>query len=46
MALFVTKIGHSWKLLLTVVTESSVLNMAGLLDSTMKNVDKSRFLRQ
>ena len=29
---FVTKMGNSWKLLLTVVTESFVLNVTGLLD--------------
>ena len=30
---FVTKIGNSWKLLLTIVTESFLLNVAGLLSS-------------
>ena len=29
---FVTKIGNSWKLLLTVVTESFILNVTGFLD--------------
>ena len=38
--LFVTKIGNSWKRLLTVVTENFVLNVTGLLDPIMKHVDK------
>ena len=31
--------GNSWKLLLTVVTESFVLNVTGLLSPTLKHVD-------
>ena len=45
MELFVIKKGNSWELLLTVVTESLVLNVKGLLDPTLKRVDKFR-LRQ
>ena len=33
-------IGNSWKLLLTVV-----LNVAGLLDATLKDIDKFRFFK-
>ena len=40
MGLFVTKNGNSWELLLTVVTDSFVLNVTGLLDPTLKGVDK------
>ena len=39
------KIGNSWELLETVVTESFVLNATGLLDPTLKLIDKFR-LRQ
>ena len=39
------KIENSWKLLLTVVTESFIVNMAGPLDLTLKPIDKFR-LRQ
>ena len=47
MELFGTKKGNSWKLLLTVVTESSMLNVAGLLDATLRDIGKFRFfLRQ
>ena len=35
MELFVTKIGNEWRLLLTAVTKSFVLNVAGLLDLTL-----------
>ena len=45
MELFVTKNGNSWELLLTVVTESFVLNETGLLDLTLKGIEKFR-LRQ
>ena len=38
--LFMTKIGITWKLLLTVVTESFVLNVMGLLDLTLKHITK------
>ena len=38
MKLFVTKIGNSWKLLLTVVKESFALNVTGLLDQTLKHI--------
>ena len=37
------KIGNHWKLLLIVVTESSVLNTVGLLDVTLKDIDKFIF---
>ena len=37
------KIGNNWKLLLIVVTESSVLNTVGLLDVTLKDIDKFIF---
>ena len=40
-----TKNGNSWELLLTVVTESFVLNETGLLDPTLKGIEKFR-LRQ
>ena len=36
------KIGNSWKLPLTIVTENFLLNMAGLLDPTLKDIDKLR----
>ena len=39
------EIGNSWKLLLTVATESLVLNVTGLLCLTSKCIDKFR-LRQ
>ena len=39
------KIGNGWKLLLTVVTLSFVLNVTGLLDRTLKLIDEFR-LRQ
>ena len=45
MELFVTENGNSWELVLTVVTEHSVLNVTGLLDPTPKHIDKLR-LRQ
>ena len=45
MELFVTKNGNSWELLLTVVTESFVLDETGLLDLTLKGIEKFR-LRQ
>ena len=38
MGLFVTKIGNSWKLLLTVVTESLAVNVTGLLDQILKHI--------
>ena len=37
------KIVNNWKLLLIVVTESSVLNTVGLLDVTLKDIDKFIF---
>ena len=40
MELFVTKKGNSWKLLLTFVTLSFILNVTGLLDTTLKCIDK------
>ena len=40
MALFVIKKGNSWKLLLTFVTLSFILNVTGLLDTTLKCIDK------
>ena len=45
MELFVTENGNSWELVLTVVTEHSVLNVTGLLDPIPKHIDKLR-LRQ
>ena len=42
MEFFVTKKGNSWKLLFTVVIESFVLNVAGLLDPALKDIDKFR----
>ena len=33
------KLGNGWKLLLTVVTESFVLNVTGFLDPTLKCID-------
>ena len=39
------KNGNNWEVLLTVVTESFILNMRGLLDPTLKCIDKFR-LRQ
>ena len=35
-----------WKPLLTVVTESSLLNVAGLLNGTLKGIHRFSFLRQ
>ena len=40
---FATKNGNSWKMLLTVITESFVLNVTRLLDPTLKCIYKSRF---
>ena len=45
MELFVTNNGNSWELVLTVVAESFVLNVTGVLDPTLKGIDKFR-LRQ
>ena len=39
MELFVTKNNNSWELMLIVVTESSELNVTGLLDLTLKHID-------
>ena len=39
------KNGNSWELVLTVVAESFVLNVTGVLDPTLKSIDKFR-LRQ
>ena len=39
------KNSNSWELLLNVVTESFVLNVTGLVDLTLKRIDKIR-LRQ
>ena len=39
MELFVTKNNSSWELMLIVVTESSELNVTGLLDLTLKHID-------
>ena len=36
------KMGKNWKLLLTVVTKSFILNMAGLLDPILAHIDKFR----
>ena len=38
-------LGDCWKLPFTVVTESFVLNVEGLLDPTLKNIDKFRLNR-
>ena len=46
MALFLTKkIGNSWKLLLTVVIDSFILNVTGLLNLTLKHIDKFRLVQ-
>ena len=39
MRFFVTKKGNSWKLLLNVVAESFALNVTGLIDATLKQID-------
>ena len=44
MELFVTKLGNDCKLLLTVVTESFILNVTGPLDATLKHTDKFRLM--
>ena len=45
MLQFVTNHGNSWELVLTVVTDSSMLNVMGPRDPTLKRIDKFR-LRQ
>ena len=45
MEVFVTKKGNDWKLLLTAATSRFVLNVTGLLDPTLKRIDKF-WLRQ
>ena len=37
-----TKIGNSWKLLLTLLTEDFVLNVTGLLDPTWTGISQFR----
>ena len=39
MQLFETKNRNSWEVLLTVVTESFLLNLTGLLDPTLKGIN-------
>ena len=45
MLQFVTNRGNSWELVLTVVTDSSMLNVTEPRDPTLKRIDKFR-LRQ
>ena len=40
------KISNNWELLLTVATESFILNMTGLVDPTLKQTDKFRLRQQ
>ena len=42
MKLFVKKNDNRWELLVTVVTESFVLNVTGFLEPTLKGIDKYR----
>ena len=45
MELSVIKIGNRWKYLFTSVAENFVLNVSGLLDPTLKQIDKFRWWR-
>ena len=40
-----TKNVTSWEILLTVVTDSFILNLTGFLDPTLKCIDKFRLLQ-
>ena len=44
--LFVTKMRNGWKLLLTVVTKSFVLNVTGFPDVTLKRIYKFRLRKK
>ena len=41
-----TKNCNSWQLLLTVATDSFVLNVIGLLDSTLNSINKLRLRKE